>query len=167
VLFERVDEILPAQRTNDVQGVIEHFEQNVVASANAVKDDANLVSGALLMRLSGSTGSVRADRADLLERTIGLIQTMLALDYEGICQRQVPMEENPPVWIEFENKIDDLALPIDIEHRENEMLEVPEFLPPDIAIIERVNRNSCHALVFPPHATVTVVGKSLTALQNY
>jgi hypothetical protein len=83
VLFERVDEILPAQRANDLQGIVEHFEQDVVASANAVKDDANLVSGALSMRISGSAGGVGADRADFLERTIGFIQTVLALGLPG------------------------------------------------------------------------------------
>jgi predicted Ser/Thr protein kinase len=167
VLFERVDEILPAQRANDVQGIVEHLEQNVVTSANAVKDDANLVPRTLAMRLSGSTGGVGADRADLLERTIGLIQTMLPLDYEGVREREVPMKENPLVWIEFENKIDDLASLIDIEHGEYKVLEVAEFLPPDIAIIESASRGSCHAFVFPPDAAVTVVGKSLAALQNY
>src|SRR5229473_8157067 len=64
LFFERVDEILPAQSTNDAQGIVEHFDQNVVASANAVEDDANLVSRALLMRVSGSAGGVRANGAD-------------------------------------------------------------------------------------------------------
>jgi hypothetical protein len=150
LFFERVDEILPAQSTNDAQGIVEHFEQNVVASANAVKDDANLVSRALSMRISGSAGGVRADRANLLQRALGLIQTVLALDYEGVRERQVAMEENPLVWVEFENKINDLLLLIDIEHREDKMLEVPKFLPPDIAIIENERRpitgkRSCHA----------------------
>jgi hypothetical protein len=150
LLFERVDEILPAQRTNDLQGIVEHFEQNVVAAANAVKDDANLVSSTLSMRISGSAGGVRADRADLLERTIGLIQTVLALDDEGVGERQMPMEENSLTGVELENKIDDLILLINIEHGEYEMLEVPKFLPPDIAIIENERRpitgkRSCHA----------------------
>jgi hypothetical protein len=68
------------------------------------------------------------------------------------------MEENPLVWVEFENKIDDLLLLIDIEHCEYEMLEVAKFLPPDIAIIESERRSlaskgSCHALVLrsEPH----------------
>jgi hypothetical protein len=167
VLFERVDEILPAQRTDDVQGIVEHFEQNVVASANAVKDDANLVSGTLSMGLSGSAGGVRANRADLLERAIGLIQTMLALDNESVRERQVPMKENPLVGIEFENKIDDLLLRIDIEHGEYKVLEVAKFLPSDIAIIKNASRSSCHAPIFPPHAAVTIVGKSPAALQDY
>jgi hypothetical protein len=167
VLFERVDEILPAQCANDVQGIVEHFEQKIVASANAVKDDANLVSGTLSMRLSGSAGGVGADRADLLERAIGLIQTMLALDNEGVRERQVPMKENPLVGIEFENKIDDLALLIDIEHGEYKVFEVTKFLPSDIAIIKSASRGSCHAFVFSPDAAVTVVGKSLAALLNY
>src|SRR6266849_7511587 len=158
LFFERVDEILPAQRANDLQRIVEHFEQNVVAAANAVKDDANLVSRALSMRISGSAGGVRADRADLLERTIGLIQTVLALDYQGIRERQVSMEENALLRVEFEDKIDDLILLIDIEHGEYEMLEVPKFLPPDIAIIQSERRpitgkRSCHALVLrlEPH----------------
>jgi hypothetical protein len=134
LFFERVDEILPAHRASDVQGIVEHLEQDLVASANAVKDEANLVSRTLSMRLSRSAGGVRADRADLLERTIGLIQTVLALDNQSVCERQVSMEENSLVWVEFENKIDDLLLLIDIEHGEYEMLEVSEFLPPDIAI---------------------------------
>jgi hypothetical protein len=155
LFFERVDEILPAQRANDLQGIVEHFEQNVVASANAVKDNANLVARTFSMRLSGNAGGVRADRTDLLERAIGLIQTMLALDNESVRERQVSMKENPLVWIEFDNKIDDLLLLIDIEHGEYEMLEVPKFLPPDIAIIQSERRSltgkrSCHALVLRP-----------------
>jgi hypothetical protein len=43
LFFERVDEILPAQRSHDVLGIVEQFEQNVVASANAVKDDSFLI----------------------------------------------------------------------------------------------------------------------------
>ncbi len=135
LFFERVDEILPAHRADDVQGIVKHFEQNVTASANAVKDDANLVSRTLLMRISGSAGGVRADRADLLQRAIGLIETVLALDYEGVRERKVPMEENPLIGVELENKIDDLILLIDVEHGENEMFEVSKFLPPDIAIV--------------------------------
>jgi hypothetical protein len=155
LFFERVDEILPAQRANDLQGIVEHFEQNVVASANAVKDHANLVSRTLSMWISGSAGRVGADRADLLERTIGFIQTVLALDYQGIRECKVPMEENPLLRVELENKVDDLILLIDIEHGEYEMLEVPKFLPPDIAIIQCERRSltgkrSCHALVLRP-----------------
>jgi hypothetical protein len=135
LFFGRVDEILPAHRADDVQGIVEHLKQDVVASANAVKDDANLVSRTLLMRISGSAGGVRADLADLLERAIGLVQAVLALDYEGVGERQVPMEENPLVWVELENKIDDLILLIDIEHGEDEVFEVSKFLPPDIAIV--------------------------------
>jgi hypothetical protein len=172
LFFERVDEILPAQRADDVQGIVEHFEQNVVAAANAVKDDANLVSRALSMRISGSAGSVRADRADLFERPTGLIKTVLALYYEGVCERQMPMEENALLRVELENKIDDLILLIDIEHGEYEMLEVPKFLPPDIAIIEnerrpRTGKRSCHALVLRREPHLQSRAKSPLALQNH
>jgi hypothetical protein len=92
---------------------------------------------------------------------------MFALDYEGVCEREVSMKENPLVGVEFENKIDDLALLIDIEHGEYKMLEVAKFQPSDIAIIKSASRGSCHAFVFSPDAAVTVVGKSLAALQNY
>lgn len=159
LFFERVDEILPAHSTYDVQGIVEHLEQNVVASANAVKDDANLVARTLSMRISGSAGGVRANGTDLFERAIGLIETVFALDYEGVRECQVSMEENPLVWVEFEKKIDNLLLLIDVEHGEYEMLEVAKFLPSDIAIIKSASRGSCHALVFPPHAAVTVVSK--------
>jgi hypothetical protein len=97
---------------------------------------------------------------------------VLALDYQGIRERQVSMEENALLRVELEDKIDDLILFIDVKHGEYEMLEVPKFLPPDIAIIENERRpltgkRSCHALVLRREPHLQSRAKSPLALQNY
>src|SRR5919106_106430 len=119
--------------------------------ANAVKDDATFLSPTLAMRVTGRAGGITAHGAHLLECPSGLIETMLALDDQRIGERQVSVEKDLLVGLEFENQIDELLLLIDVEHGKHEMLEIPKVVPPNIAIIEGVRRHlrsdgSCHML---------------------
>jgi hypothetical protein len=87
LFFERVDEILPAQRIDDVLGIVEKFEQNVVASANAVKDDTFLIAATFTMRFAWETRGIAADGTNLFECAIGFVKTMLALYDERVSER--------------------------------------------------------------------------------
>src|SRR5712691_8576215 len=109
------------------------------------------------MRVTWRAGDITADGAHLLKCTIGLIETMLALDDQRVRERQVSVKKDLLVGREFENQIDELPLRIDVEHGKHEMLEIPKSVPPNIAIIEGVRRplstaGSCH-VPCPPQSS--------------
>jgi hypothetical protein len=136
VFLQRAYEIVHSQNTDDVQVIVEYFKQGAILPANTIKDDTSLVSRSFSMWLSWRSGGVTANRAYLLESTIGLVQTMFSLDHQRVRKRQVAMQKNLLVGWEFEYKIDDLLRYIDIKHRKDEMLEFAQLVPADIAIIE-------------------------------
>ena len=83
-----------------------------------------LIAGPFSMRLAWLAGGVTAHGAHFLERAIGLIHSMFALDYQGIGQRQMSMENYLSVGIEFDNEIDDLTGNINVKNGKHKMLQV-------------------------------------------
>ena len=71
------------------------------------------------------------------------------------------MQKDLLIWREFGNEIDDLSRHINVEHRKHEVLEIPQFVPADIAIIETVRANvrdngGCHVRIIPSRSDETV-----------
>jgi len=93
LFFECVDEVLHDKRADDLQIVVQYFEESVGFAANAVKDDCPLLATTLPMRLTRGAGGISADRANFFERTMGLIETMLALDHQRVGKRQMAVEK--------------------------------------------------------------------------
>src|SRR5260370_39618937 len=89
---------------------------------------------------------------------------MLSLHDQSVGMHKMAVEKDPLVGIEFDDEIDQFFRPINIEHREHEMLEIAQFEPADIAIIEAVGRipgsaGSCHgclSIVLGWHITDSV-----------
>ena len=90
------------------------------------------------MRFAGRTGGVTAGAANFFEGAIGLVDEMVALHHQRIGKRQVAMQEDLLAGRKFEHRIDDLPWLVNVEHGKDEMIELAEFVPPNIAIIERL-----------------------------
>ena len=65
---------------------------------------------------------------------------MLALHDKGVGERQVPVQKYLFVGREFKNEVDDQLFGINIEHGKYKMLEIAQFVPPHVAVIEAVQR---------------------------
>src|SRR6266540_2636701 len=118
-------------------------------SANAVKNDGSFRPPSLAIWLTGRAGGITADGAYLFECSSGFIETMLALDDQRVCERQMSVQKDLLVGFEFQNQIDELPFLVDVEHGKHKMLELSQFIPANIAIIEGVRRclssdDSCH-----------------------
>ena len=105
-------------------------------AANTVKDDATFISATFAMRFAGRAGSITADGANFFERAARFVETMLALDDQRVGESKMAVQNDHLVGLEFDNKIDDPLLPIDVEHGKDKMIEVAQFMPSEIAIIE-------------------------------
>jgi hypothetical protein len=60
LLFECADKVVHAERTNDVQIIVEDFEYNAILSTNAVKDYCFTISGAVPVRVVSGVRRVTA-----------------------------------------------------------------------------------------------------------
>jgi hypothetical protein len=64
---------------------------------------------------------------------------MLTLDNESISQSEVPVWKNLLIGRELENEVDDFPGHIDVVHRKDEMLEITQLMPSNIAIVKDVS----------------------------
>src|SRR5580704_17481862 len=136
LLFEGAQKVVHGQCADNVQSIIEQFEQHAVYSAHTAEHHAAAISGAFPMRLAWWSGSIAPGGAHFLEYAVRLVETMLAMNYQRVSERQLSMQENLLVCGEFENEVHDFARHIDVEHGKYEMLEVAEFIPAHVSIIE-------------------------------
>jgi hypothetical protein len=137
-LFEVVVKIPDGQLADDFSVIVQYVEQVIVFRPEAVKDDCSLVAATLTMRFAGRTGGVTADTANFFEGAIGLVDEMVALHHQRVGKREVAMQKDLLVGRKFEHQIHDLLWFVNVQHRKDEMIEIAEFVPVDIAIVDRI-----------------------------
>jgi len=116
--FVEAKEVGVTERADDILVIIEYFVKNAVMPSHVEKDyDVLIRASTFAMHVPWWAGSVAANRTNFLERAVGFIEAMLALNDESIIRYHMSMENDLFIGIEFEQHMDDIILFIDAQDR--------------------------------------------------
>jgi len=92
---------------------------------------------------AGRFGDVGSDRAHFHQIAVGFIDAQFALQDQGSISRVMAVQHDPFIGLEFQQDIDDLGFRIDFANMVPGMVDAIEYVPFDIALIERGGRHDC------------------------
>lgn len=126
---------------NDLAAVVEDFvEQFAGLRAHAEQDDGVLEAAAAfaVRGFAGRRDGVAACRADFAQAAVFFVDAVFALDDEGVVERLVAVQHDLLAGVELEDDVGDALLHVDLQDGKDEVGEVAEGLPGDVAVVETV-----------------------------
>lgn len=130
---------------NDLAVVVEDFvEQLTRLRAHAEQDDDVLAAAAFAVRrFAGWRDGVAAGRADFAQAAVLFVDAVFALDNEGVVERLVAVQDDLLAGGELEDDVGDALLHVDLQDGKDEVREIAEGLPGDVAVVEAVGAHHC------------------------
>jgi hypothetical protein len=130
---------------NDLAVVIKDFvEQFPGLRAHAEQDDDVLAAAAFAVRrFAGRRDSVAAGRADFAQAAVFFVDAVFALDDEGVVERLVAVQDDLLAGGKLEDDVGDALLQVDLQDGKDEVREIAEGLPGDVAVVEAVGGHHC------------------------